>query len=134
MDCGAYIYSGQNLGAIDVIQNVKTMKNLAEVGELDNSSFSEFKGSVMNTGRIYKDYSLLTSSYSGVEAASAYTDGMMIAYYMGDKDLFNKLSDTLGSRVATKSTSPALYMVFREENDRYVFYARENLGARLATS
>ena len=134
MDCGAYIYSGQNLGAIDVIQNVKTMKNLAEVGELDNSSFSEFKGSVMNTGRIYKDYSLLTSSYSGVEAASAYTDGMMIAYYMGDKDLFNKLSDTLGSRVATKSTSPALYMIFREEGERYVFYARDNFSARLATS
>lgn len=134
MDCGAYIYSGQSIGAIDIAQNVKTMRNLAEVGELDSSSFAEFKGSVMNTGRIYTDYSMLTKSYSGVEAASAYTDGMMMAYYMGDKDLFDKLSDTLGKRVATKSTSPALYMIFREENERYVFYARDNFSARLATS
>ena len=58
----------------------------------------------------------------------------MIAYYQGDTDLYNKLSDTLGKRVATKSSSPAIYMIFREENDRYVFYARENLSARLATS
>ena len=77
---------------------------------------------------------MLTKSYSGVDAASAYTDGMMMAYYMGDKDLFDRLSDTLGKRVATKASSPAIYMIFREENDRYVFYARENLSARLATS
>ena len=133
MDCGAYIYSGQSVGAIDNAQNVKTMRNLAEVGELDSSSFAEFKESVMNSGRIYKDYSMLTKSYSGVEAVSAYTDGMMMAYYMGDKDLFDKLSDTLGKRVATKSTSPALYMIFREENERYVFYARDNFSDRLAT-
>ena len=134
MDCGAYIYSGQNVGMIDLLQNVKTMKNLAEVGELDNSTFSEFKGSVMNSGRIYRNYSLLTESYSGSEALSAYTDGIMIAYYMGDKDLFDKLSDTLGNRVATKSTSPALYMIFREEGERYVFYAKDNFSTRLATS
>ena len=134
MDCGSYVYSGQNVGSIDLAQNVKTMKNLAEVGELDNSSFSEFKGSVMNSGRIYKEYSMLTAAYSGSEASSAYTDGMMVAFYMGDKDLFDKLSDTLGKRVATKSTSPALYMIFREENERYVFYARDNFSARLATS
>ena len=134
MDCGAYVYSGQSLGAIDIAQNVKTMKNLAEVGELDSSTFAEFKGSVMNNGRIYTEFSMLTRSYSGVEAAGAYTDGMMMAYFMGDKDLFDKLSDTLGKRVATKSTSPALYMIFREENERYVFYARDNFGTRLATS
>lgn len=134
MDCGDYIYSGQSTGTIDIIQNVKTMKNLAEVGELDSSSFAEFKGQVMNNGRIYTEFLILTGNYSGREALSAYADGMMIAYYQGDTDLYNKLSDTLGKRVATKSTSPALYMVFREENDRYVFYARENLSTRLATS
>ena len=77
---------------------------------------------------------MLTKSYSGVDAASAYNDGMMLAYYMGDKDLFDRISDTLGKRVATKSTSPALYMIFREEGDRFVFYARDNFGTRLATS
>ena len=134
MDCGDYIYSGQDIGAIDIAQNVKTMKNLAEVGELDNASFAEFKGMVINSGRIYTEYVLMTGNYSGREALSSYTDGLMIAYFMGDRDLYGKLSDTLGKRVATKSTSPALYMIFREENDRYVFYARENLGTRLVTS
>ena len=134
MDCGAYLYSGQSTGTIDIAQNVKTMKNLAEVGELDSSSYAEFKGQVMNTGRIYTEFVLMTGNYSGREAMSAYSDGLMIAYYQGDTDLYNKLSDTLGKRVATKSSSPAIYMIFREENDRYVFYARENLSARLATS
>lgn len=133
MDCGDYIYSGKNIGTIDIAQSIKTMKNLAEVGELDSSSYAEFKGLVMNDGRIYTEFVLMTGNYSGREAMSAYADGMMIAYYMGDTDLYDRLSDTLGKRVATKSTSPALYMVFREENDRYVFYARENLSTRLAT-
>ena len=134
MDCGDYIYSGQDIGAIDIAQNIKTMKHLAEVGELDDASFAEFKGMVINSGRIYTEYVIMTGNYSGREALSSYTDGLMMAYYMEDKDLYGKLSDTLGKRVATKSTSPALYMIFREENDRYVFYARENLGTRLVTS
>ncbi|MCR4766683.1 MAG: hypothetical protein K5875_01850 [Saccharofermentans sp.] len=134
MDCGDYIYSGQDIGAIDIAQNIKTMKHLAEVGELDDASFAEFKGMVINSGRIYTEYVIMTGNYSGREALSSYTDGLMIAYYMEDKDLYGKLSDTLGKRVATRSTSPALYMIFREENDRYVFYARENLGTRLVTS
>ncbi len=134
MDCGDYIYSGQDIGAIDIAQNIKTMKHLAEVGELDDASFAEFKGMVINSGRIYTEYVIMTGNYSGREALSSYTDGLMMAYYMEDKDLYGKLSDTLGKRVATRSTSPALYMIFREENDRYVFYARENLGTRLVTS
>jgi len=134
MDCGQYIYSGQDIGSIDIAQNVKVMRNLAEVGELDSASYSEFKGSVMNTGRIYTEFVMMTGNYTSREAIGAYSDGMMIAYFMGDKDLYEKLSDTLGKRVATKSTSPALYMIFREEGDRYVFYAKENFGTRIATS
>ncbi|MBR3247368.1 MAG: hypothetical protein IKG03_03115 [Clostridiales bacterium] len=134
MDCGDYIYSGQNTGTIDIAHNVKTMRNLAEVGELDSVSYAEFKEQTMNSGRIYTEFVIMTGNYSGREAVNSYADGMMLAYYKGDTDLYYRLSGTLGKRVATKSTSPALYMVFREENDRYVFYARENLGTRLATS
>lgn len=133
-DCGDYIYTGKNIGSIDIAQNVKTMKNLAEVNELDSESYAEFKGNVMNNGRIYSEFVMLTGNYSGVEAMGAYTDGMRIAYCMGDKDLYERLTDTLGKRVATKSTSPALYMIFREEGERYVFYARENFSTRLVTS
>ena len=134
MDSEDYIYTGQNTGAFDIAQSVKTMRNLAEVGELDSESFAEFKGAVMNYGRIYTEFVIMTGNYSGREALSAYSDAMMMAYFAGDKDLYDALSNALGKRVATKSTSPALYMVFREENDRYVFYARENLSVRLVTS
>ena len=134
MDSGDYIYTGKSTGAFDITQNIKTMRNLAEVGELDSASFAELKGQVMNDGRLYIEYVIMTGSYSGSEAVNAYSDAMMIAYFTGDKDLYDKLSNAVGKRVATKSTSPALYMIFREENERYVFYARENLSVRLATS
>ena len=55
-----------------------------------------------------------------------------IAFLMDDADLYDKICNCIGMRVASKSTSPALYMVFREEDGRYVFYASENLGVRLA--
>ena len=134
LDSGDYLYSGQSTGSFDISHNVKTMKNLAEVGELDGESFAEFKSMVVNNGRIYTTYVIMTGNYSGREAVNAYSDGMLLAYYMGDTDLYDRLSNTLGKRVATKSSSPALYMIFREENDRYIFYSRENFAARLATS
>ena len=134
MDCGEYLYSGTNTGSFDITANVKTMRNLAEVGELDSESFAEFKSMVMNNGRIYTEFVLMTGNYSGREAVNAYADGMMLAYFMNDSVLYDRLSNTLGKRVATKSTSPALYMIFREEGDRYIFYSRENFSTRLATS
>ncbi len=134
IDSGDYLYSGQSTASFDISHNVRTMRNLAEVGELDGESFSEFKGMVMNNGRIYTSYVIMTGNYSGREAVNAYPDGMMLAYFMNDADLYRRLSGTLGKRVATKSSSPALYMIFREENDRYIFYSRENFSARLVTS
>jgi len=134
IDSGDYLYSGQRTGSFDISHNVRTMRNLAEVGELDGESFAEFKGMVMNNGRIYTEYVIMTGNYSGREAVNAYPDGMMMAYFMNDTDLYSRLSGTLGKRVATKSSSPALYMIFREENDRYIFYSRENFSTRLVTS
>lgn len=134
MDSGDYIYSGRSTGSFDIVHNVRTMRNLAEVGELDGESFAEFKSMVMNNGRIYTSYVIMTGNYSGREALNAYADGLLLAYFMGDTNLYDRLAGTLGMRVATKSTSPALYMIFREENDRYVFYSRENLSTRLVTS
>ena len=133
MDGGEYYFCGRSTGAFDIAQNIKTMRNLAEVGELDSFSYGEFKGQIMNSGRIYSEYNIMSGNYSGSEATGSYVDGLMIAFYMQDANLYSTLTNTIGKRVATKSSSPALYMVFREENDRYVFYARENMGVRLAT-
>ena len=134
MDCGEYVYNGADSYSIDNAMNVKTMRNLAEVGELDGNSLGELKRSVMNYGRIYSTYNLLNGEYGQDEAMRVYGDAMMIAYYMDDSDMYNRIAGAVGIRVATKSSSPALYMIFREENDRYVFYADENLRIRLATS
>ena len=75
---------------------------------------------------------MTTGNYSETIAYDAYVDAMQIAFLMDDTDLYDAISNKIGMRVATKSTSPALYMVFREEGGRYVFYAADNLGVRLA--
>lgn len=127
-----YIYSGSENAAITMTETVKTMKNLAEMNELDSTSYNELRNLIMNNGVIYMYYYMTTGNYSENIAYDAYVDAMQIAFLMGDTDLYDAVCNRIGMRVATKSTSPALYMVFREEGGRYVFYAADNLGVRLA--
>lgn len=127
-----YIYSGTENAAITMTETIKTMRNLAEMNELDSTSYNELRGLIMNTGSIYMYYYMTTGNYSETIAYDAYVDAMQIAFLMNDTDLYDAISNKIGMRVATKSTSPALYMVFREEGGRYVFYAADNLGVRLA--
>ena len=127
-----YIYSGTENAAITMTETIKTMRNLAEMNELDSASYNELRNLIMNTGSIYMYYYLTTGNYSENIAYDAYVDAMQIAFLMGDTDLYDMICNRIGMRVATKSTSPALYMVFREEGGRYVFYASDNLGVRLA--
>lgn len=127
-----YIYSGTENAAISMTETIKTMKNLAEMNELDAASYNELRNLIMNTGFIYMYYYITTGNYSENIAYDAYVDAMQIAFLKGDADLYGMLCNRIGVRVATKSTSSALYMVFREEDGRYVFYASDNLGVRLA--
>ncbi len=127
-----YIYSGTENAAISMTETIKTMKNLAEMNELDSVSYNELRNLIMNTGFIYMYYYITTGNYSENTAYDAYVDAMQIAFCKGDMDLYDMICNRIGMRVATKSTSPALYMVFREEDGRYVFYASDNLGVRLA--
>ena len=78
MDCGDYVYSGRNTGAFDITHNIKTMRNLAEVGELDNASYSQFKEMVMNSGRIYTEYVILTGNYTGRRECHIAPDWLLI--------------------------------------------------------
>ncbi|MCH4153557.1 MAG: hypothetical protein LKG26_05375 [Saccharofermentans sp.] len=128
----SYIYTSEEDAAISVSESVATMRNLAEMGQLDEASYNSLRNLVLNTGIIDTYYYITTGNYSGTEAVEAYPDAMMVAFYMGDKDLYNALCRCVGSRVASKSSSPALYMIYREENGRYVFYAGENLSVRLS--
>ena len=127
-----YIYSGTENAAISMTETIKTMKNLAEMNELDAASYNELRNLIMNTGFIYMYYYITTGNYSENIAYDAYVDAMQIAFLKGDADLYGTICNRIGMRVATKSTSSALYMVFREEDGRYVFYASDNLGVRLA--
>ena len=127
-----YIYSGTENAAITMTETIKTMKNLAEMNELDAASYNELRNLIMNTGFIYMYYYITTGNYSESIAYDAYVDAMQIAFLKGDTDLYGTICNRIGMRVATKSTSSALYMVFREVDGRYVFYASDNLGVRLA--
>ena len=127
-----YIYSGTENAAITMTETIKTMKNLAEMNELDAASYNELRNLIMNTGFIYMYYYITTGNYSESIAYDAYVDALQIAFLKGDTDLYGTICNRIGMRVATKSTSSALYMVFREVDGRYVFYASDNLGVRLA--
>ena len=127
-----YIYSGSRAGTVDVGDSVMVMANLARMKELDGFSFSEFKNLILNERRLYSSYYIVTGNYGGAEAFRYYSYALELAYDMDDRDLYRGVCNCIGVRVATKSSSPAIYMIFREQDNRYVFYASDNLGARKA--
>ena len=104
------------------------------MGELDSFYLNELINCILNSGRLYSYYRITTGNYDGMTNYDAMTDAMEIAYLTGNLDLYTTIANSIGIRVASRASSPALYMIFREEDERYVFYASENLAVRLATS
>ena len=100
--------------------------------ELDDFSYNELKNHIINERRIFSSYYIVTGNYGGSEAYKQYSYALELAYDMDDRDLYRGICNSVGSRVATKSSSPAIYMIFREQDGRYVFYASDNLGVRKA--
>ena len=131
---GIYIYSHDVPAAIDVSEAVITMRHLSEVGELPEDSLSWLKMQIVNNGYVGREYYYTYGSTQGAQATDVYPDIMFIGIETGDDDLYELMSSIEGSRVATYSSSPALSMIFREENGRFVFYARENLLVCLAVT
>lgn len=129
-----YIYSGEETAAFDVGENTKTLRNLAEMGELGSQYLNELTSCIVNNGNLYSCYRITTGNYDGAADYDALTDAMEISLLTGSLDLYTDIANTIGIRVASRSSSPALYMIFREEDGRYVFYAHENLSVRLLTS
>ena len=108
------------------------MGHLAKMKELDTNSYVALKNLIVNEGRIYGSYYIVTGNYGGNEVFRQYANALEIAFDMDDRDLYRAVCDCVGARVATKSSSPAIYMIFREQGGRYVFYASDNLGVRKA--
>ena len=127
-----YIYSGSRAGTVDVGDSVMVMANLARMKELDNESYNELKNMLVNERRIRSSYYIVTGNYGGGEAYKQYSCVMELAYDMDDRDLYRAACNSVGTRVATKSSSPAIYMIFRESDGRFTFFASDNLGVRKA--
>lgn len=128
----SYVYFRDTAAAINVVDSIRTMRNLAEVESLPRDSFSWVKNNMMNQGALCSEYYLVTGQTDGDEAVDSYVDIMYIGFYSDDTDLFASACSMIGSRVATYSSSPALSMVYRTLDDRYYFTARENLEVCLA--
>ena len=127
----SYIYAYKTPAAIDVTESIRTMLNLQRVNELPEDCYIWIKNNIVNSGRLKSTYYLVTGSTDGAEAVDAYIDILEISYLHDDRDLFERICTIEGIRVATYTNSPALSMVYREEDGRYVLYARENLGLSL---
>lgn len=127
----SYINSHKYAASVDVYEAIVTMRNLSEVGELSVSSYLWAKNLVINGQRISESYFFVTGQLGGSEVTEAYTELLHIAVNMDDQDLFQRVIITFGNRVATYNNSPALSMVYRSHEDRYTFYARENLELAL---
>lgn len=131
---GIYVYSHNEAAAVDVEESVVTMRHLSEVGELPSDSYNWLKMQIMNYGLVRQQYYYSYGSTQGDEAVDIYPDIMHIALETDDMDLYERACILEGSRVATYSSSPALSMIYREEDGRFVFYARENLDVCLAVT
>ncbi len=129
-----YIYSGMEAATISVGDSVKTMVNLARVDLLSDSIYHQFKTNLINDGVIYSSYSLTTGLTGGSELQDSYVDALALAKFKDDTDLFRSIAKILSVRVATKTQSRALYLVFRSENNRYVFYSDENIRIYLVVN
>lgn len=122
-----YVYSSGITGTVDLTQCVMTMRNLAEVDELSEASYSWLKSTLYGTERFADTYFIVTGRPDGNESVEAYFCIARIALIKGDDDVFGFCMQRLGAHVATLDSSPALSMIFRSEDGRNVVYAKDNL-------
>lgn len=128
-----YMYSAMRAGCVDIPGSVKVMEYLSDMGKLPDKVYSDFKNSVVNDRILYNTYYIAADNCGGGEASDSYASAMRVAINKGDLDLYAKLCNVIGTRVANRQDSPALYMIFRQDGNRYDFLASENLGIRLVS-
>ena len=114
-----YLYAGRaalqssDSALIDIESSVKTMRNLAEVDALPSDAYSWLKSQFMNSGRLYTTYHLIRGEMGEVELFEGYLLLMEIAVLEDDIDLYTRTVSALAGHVATRTSSPALSMIFR---------------------
>ena len=127
-----YVYTAGDVGAVDVYESLKTEANLAAMGLLPDADTAWISQEVLNSGMIPRYYYLTTRNFSEDNCYDAAPSLISIAYMTGDAALYNIMCKLEGLRVATKSSSVALYMIFRQDESRFTFDVAENLGIYIA--
>ena len=129
-----YVSSFDVPAAVSTTESLLTLTHLTEVGRGDHDIYSNVKNLVIN-GMAYQDtYYIISRSMGGDEDLGVYAQIMQLALVSDDIDLYDRASARVGFRIATYSSSPALYMVYRAVDDRFVFDARENLTVSLSVN
>ena len=125
-------YAGSEM-SVELVPSLYTMVYLAEIGEMDQSSYAWVSGQIYNSGYLFTSYDLISGeATTETEALEAYPLVMYLAMIKGDEELFEATFSAMMRNYATLDTSEALYMYFREvENGRIAVYARENLLAEI---
>ena len=129
----AYNYSYSRAASISVELSVRTMINLARAGLLDQGVYNQFKLNMINDGYLRSNFYIATGLTGGSEIPGSYCDALLLARLQEDTELYKTVCRIMSVRIATSQKSKAIYMVFREENSRYRFYADENLKLFLIT-
>ncbi|MBP5655871.1 MAG: hypothetical protein J6X33_10225 [Clostridiales bacterium] len=130
-----YVYTTGSTGTVDVAESLKTEANLAAMGLLPASDISWISQEILNTGMIPQYYYVTSGNFSDDQSCyDAAYQALLLAYRTGDAPLYKMLTTIEGMRVATKSSSVALYMIYRQEESRFIFDAAENLGVYVACS
>ena len=129
-----YIYAGNGAASISVADSVKTMINLAAVDLLPDGVYYQFKTNLINDTILYGSYFITTGLTGGNEIQGSYCDVLTLARFKDDPDLFKTVCRIMSVRVATKKESRAIYLLFRNENGRYVFCGDENLRTYLTVN
>ena len=105
------------------------------MGLLPASDISWISQEILNTGMIPQYYYVTSGNFSDDQSCyDAAYQALLLAYRTGDAPLYKMLTTIEGMRVATKSSSVALYMIYRQEESRFIFDAAENLGVYVACS
>ena len=128
-----YNYSYGRAASISVELSLRTMVNLARTGQLDQGIYNMFKLNMINDGYLTSNYYIATGRTGGTELAGSYCDALLLARLQEDEELYGTVCRIMSVRIATSKKSKAIYMVFREEDGRYRFYAGENLKLFLIT-
>ena len=123
----SYIYSAESANSVSITESVRTMRHLAEVDQLPVVAYTWIKNAVLNSGYLRDHYYYAIGTTDGDEAMDCYIDLMIVSYLQQDSALYSKISESIGRRVATYTDSPALSMVYREVNGRFIVLASENL-------